>query len=107
MIKGGTNVARNKVIFGEEVLIDLTSDTVTAGTLLSGYTAHDSKGEVITGEYVASAQINSQEKIVNPTKTQQVIEPDAEYNCLSKVTVNTIPYSEIENSSGGTTVTIG
>lgn len=50
MIKGGTNMARNKVIFGEEVLIDLTSDTVTADKLLTGYTAHDAAGNLITGE---------------------------------------------------------
>lgn len=43
-------MARNKVIFGGEVLIDLTADTVTKSTLLVGATAHDKKGDVITGE---------------------------------------------------------
>ncbi len=39
----------NKVIFGNNVLIDLTSDTITAADLQSGVTAHDASGAVITG----------------------------------------------------------
>lgn len=39
----------NKVIYDGNVLIDLTSDTVTAATMLSGTTAHDATGEIITG----------------------------------------------------------
>lgn len=42
-------MAKNKIIFGNEVLIDLTGDTVTTANLLSGFTAHDRSGEVITG----------------------------------------------------------
>ena len=39
----------NKVIYGGQTLIDLTADTVTADKILSGYTAHDKSGAVITG----------------------------------------------------------
>ena len=39
----------NKVVLGNETLIDLTSDTVTANNLLSGATAHDASGERIQG----------------------------------------------------------
>ena len=42
-------MAKNKIIYGNTVLIDLTSDTVEAGKLLSGYTAHDRHGDIITG----------------------------------------------------------
>ncbi len=42
-------MARNKVVFGGETLIDLTADTVTANTLLQGSTAHDKSGEQING----------------------------------------------------------
>lgn len=42
-------MAINKVIYGGDTLIDLTSDTVDAAHLLSGYTAHDKSGTVITG----------------------------------------------------------
>ena len=40
---------KNKVIYGGTVLIDLTSDTVTADKLAEGITAHDKSGEIITG----------------------------------------------------------
>lgn len=39
----------NKVIYGNNVLLDLTSDTVTASDLLKDITAHDKSGAVITG----------------------------------------------------------
>lgn len=42
-------MANNKIIFGNEVLIDLTGDTVAEEYLLSGKTAHDKSGEIITG----------------------------------------------------------
>lgn len=42
-------MAINKVIYGGETLIDLTSDTVTADKMLSGYKAHDKTGASITG----------------------------------------------------------
>ena len=43
-------MANSKIIFGGQVLIDLTSDTVTAETLAEGITAHGADGELITGE---------------------------------------------------------
>lgn len=39
----------SKVIYGGNVLIDLTADTITADKLLTGYTAHGADGEVING----------------------------------------------------------
>ena len=42
-------MGKSKIIFGNEVLMDLTNDTVEAGKLLSGYTAHGADGEAITG----------------------------------------------------------
>lgn len=42
-------MAINKVEFGDEVLIDLTEDTVTEDTLLEGETAHDASGNPIRG----------------------------------------------------------
>lgn len=39
----------NKVVYGGNVLIDLTSDTVDAAHMLTGYTAHDKSGAPITG----------------------------------------------------------
>lgn len=42
-------MAVNKVIYGGNVLIDLTTDTITADKLASGITAHDKSGTIITG----------------------------------------------------------
>lgn len=48
----------SKVVYGGEVLIDLTADTVKAQHMLKGYTAHGADGEEITGtcEYDANTQ---------------------------------------------------
>lgn len=42
-------MANSKVIFGGEVLIDLTADTVKEDKLLKGYTAHGADGEIVEG----------------------------------------------------------
>lgn len=44
-------MAINKVVYGNNTLLDLTSDTVTAATMLTGATAHDKSGEVINGTF--------------------------------------------------------
>lgn len=192
------NANVNKVIYGGDVLIDLTADTVTKDKLLSGITAHDKSGAKITGTctydvdstdatagvdeilygktaYVGGAKLTgtmknngavagtiatkaaqytvpqgyhdgsgkvsiasaeqtkiiaaniregitilgvegsmsgsedmkAQAKTVIPSTVAQTVAPDDEYNCLSQVTVNAIPYVETDNASGGKTVTIG
>lgn len=42
-------MGKSKVIYGGQVLIDLTPDTVVAEKLAYGYTAHGADGELITG----------------------------------------------------------
>lgn len=42
-------MAKSKVVFGGEVLIDLTGDTVQADKLQKGYTAHGADGEPVVG----------------------------------------------------------
>ena len=39
----------SKVIYGNETIMDISSDTIVATALLSGYTAHDASGAPITG----------------------------------------------------------
>lgn len=41
----------NKVIYGNQTLLDLTNDNIVANKLLSGKTAHDKSGNQITGTY--------------------------------------------------------
>lgn len=51
-------MAISKVVYGGEILIDLTADTVIKEKVLKGYTAHGADGEPITGtcEYDANTQ---------------------------------------------------
>ena len=42
-------MAKNKIIYGGTVLIDLTGDTATAADILAGQTAHINTGEQVTG----------------------------------------------------------
>ena len=44
-----TNQHANKVIYGGEVIIDLTADTATASSVLVGSTFHDKSGASVTG----------------------------------------------------------
>lgn len=48
-----TAMAVNKVVYGNNTLIDISRDTVTAETLASGVTAHNARGEAITGTMTA------------------------------------------------------
>lgn len=186
----------NKVIYGGDTLIDLTADTVTASDILTGKTAHDKSGAIITGtcdfdsdtsgdtatasdilsgvtahargtaltgsmvnngsvsgtistkaqEYTipsgyhdgggkvkistteqakiiagniksgvqilgvtgdySGESVTAQAKTATPSTTQQVILPDANYDYLSQVTVNAIPYTETLNAAGGYTAEI-
>lgn len=62
----------SKVVFGGSTLIDLTNDTVTPNSLLSGYTAHDKAGNVVEGSLVLrnpSGSLN-----VNANGTYDVID---------------------------------
>ena len=42
-------MAINKVVYGNDTLVDLTEDSVSANNLLEGETAHDKSGNPVTG----------------------------------------------------------
>lgn len=60
-------MGRGKVIYGSEVLIDLTGDTVTAEVLRSGYTAHGKDGNPITG--TNTFDVDSRDATATPDAT--------------------------------------
>lgn len=65
-------MARNKVIYGGEVLIDLTSDTVTRADVLDGVQFHLPSGEITTGQCaydVDSSNCTATQAEVLATKT--------------------------------------
>lgn len=71
--------------------VDTSHDTVDAAHLLLGYTAHDSSGDAITGEYVApSPTLQSKSKSYTPSETAQseTVSADVGYDGLSSVDVS-------------------
>lgn len=61
-------MAINKVIYGNTILIDLTSDTVASEKMLQGTTAHSANGSTIIGSISSKAA-----QIYTPTTTNQTI----------------------------------
>lgn len=51
---------KNKIIYGGDVLLDLTNDTVSSDTLSRGITAHDKSGQIITGNLVPTDEVISE-----------------------------------------------
>lgn len=58
------NAVVNKVVYGDQTLIDLTEDTVTPADLAVGARAHDASGKVIFGEASLLNELNEYEKIL-------------------------------------------
>ena len=84
--------------------VDISSDTVDAAHLLSGYTAHAADGTAITGQYTPpSLTLQSKSETYTPTSAQQTdtITPDNGYDGLSSVsiTVNAAPSPSLQNKS--------
>lgn len=78
-----------KVTLNGTTLIDLTSDTVTTSALLSGYIAHASDGEIITGEYVP-VSVSLTAGSTNPSESSQHIIPPSGYDGFSYFDVGAI-----------------
>lgn len=80
-------MGKSKIVYGNQTLIDLTADTVTADRLWSGYTAHGADGEPIVGtlatvpmdpeyyDYNIGYIDNGTWKYENPTRTYTDIYP--------------------------------
>lgn len=60
----------------------------------------------VTGAMSGQEDVHAQSRTVTPSASAQTITPETDYNYLSQVTVEAIPYAESENSAGGLTVTI-
>lgn len=74
-------MAINKVVYGNNTLIDLTSDTVTADKILKGYKAHAASGEQITGTSTFDADTQ------DATATaDEILAGETAYNKGNKVT---------------------
>lgn len=80
-----------KVVYEDEPLIDLTTDTVNSPSVLSGKTFHDYKGDVLTGAMVnrgsGSASIS--------TKAQSVDLPSGYYDGTGSVSISSAEQAKI------------
>lgn len=77
----------NKVVLGSDTVLDLTSDTVTPETLLVGTTAHNAKGETITGTLVPCTVYSAESPASTTSNADQAFTweiPSTEHGFKSK-----------------------
>lgn len=77
----------NKVVLGSDTVLDLTSDTVTPETLLVGTTAHNAKGEIITGTLVPCTVYSAESPAATTSNSEQTFTweiPSTEHGFKSK-----------------------
>jgi hypothetical protein len=63
-------MATNKVIYGGQTLVDLTSDSVTPATLAEGATAHGANGERIVGTMPTSTVLYTPQTLTGAQQAQ-------------------------------------
>lgn len=85
------------------VLCDMSMNASTHTLTISAPQAFDG---ILVFAAAGSGTMNPQAKTVRPSAAEQVVLPDDEYDCLSQVTVTSVPYEETPNDFGGRTVTI-
>lgn len=100
------NTYVSKVIYGNDTLIDLTSDTVVANKLLSGYTAHGADGAPITGTCSYDADTQDATAVAS-----EILTGKTAYKAGSKIT-GTMPnnasqISTIETKAQSVTIAQG
>lgn len=74
-------MAISKVVYGGNVLIDLTADTIKADKLLKGYTAHGADGEPINGS--CDFDCNTQDATASAA---EILSDKTAYNKAVKIT---------------------
>lgn len=109
-------MAINKVEYGGNTLIDLTSDSVTPETLISGVTAHDASGKKINGTFdpdkylekngdasdttVTFAQATNRANISSKEKLSVIMGKIAKFFADLKTVAFTGKYSDLSGTPG-------
>lgn len=98
VIPAGYYDGSGKAVIDASSSTNLVAENIREGVTILG----------VEGTMSGSEDVHAQAKTVTPTGATQTIVPDSpDYNYLSQVTVNPIPYTETDNAQGGVTVTIG
>lgn len=98
-------MAVNKVNYGDETLIDLTEDTVTQDTLLSGVTAHSGTGERVVGTVTVPTKVSeltNDKGYLTAVPSEYVTE--SELSAKGYATTSQIPTSLPANGGNADTV---
>lgn len=74
----------NKVVYGDDVLIDLTEDTVEPATLVLGTTAHDRSGTPIAGTFDPSVYVEKAGDTMTGILYVGNLQDDHSYTSISK-----------------------
>ena len=87
-------MARSKVVYYGQTLMDITDTTAVASDVAVGKYFYTADGTKTAGAY-SPPTFSTQTKTVTPTTSTQTVIPDQNYDGLSQVTVNPIPSSYI------------
>lgn len=89
----------NKVVYGSNVLINLTEDTVEQDKVLSGYTFHAADGTIQAG---TMPNIGAQDESIT-SKSQEIIISPGFHDGFGKVTISSSEQEKIiaENIRNG------
>lgn len=114
------NLYKNKVVYGNTVLIDITDTTAEASDVAVGKYFYDKSGAKVEGTAasgggisiietpdshggtiveITGEEVKLQSKTVTPTSSQQVVSPDTGYTGLSQVTVNAVPAVNLQEKT--------
>jgi len=105
-------MANNKVVLGNETLIDLTEDTVTPQTLLAGATSHDASGNQIQGAVSVPEELNDLNDVdINSPQEGDVLVSDENgvyqnkpINKVTTLAVDLTGWTQDTSSQSGTTL---